>query len=300
MADEEAVTAALSEPAKVPVVGADSKTGVAAAAQAGALIEVNGEKLTPAEVKRRFDLAAGAQKALQEMDGLKKNYSNFFAGLKSDPAGTIRLMLQQGVIDEKEAVNLATELYRDRVYNPAKLSKEELQARENERELKRLKAEQEQRDAEAKATKETQERNAAKQYIVGELTKAFKAHPEIPETADVIRFAAKHKNIANVNKTPITYDEAVVRAWTEIKGIMKKIAEQHNEDNILDYTGEELAEKINKAFLKKLKSKDKAAVVQKQADAPGTNPPAGMTRKQMREQHIKETIARIAGQSQGR
>jgi hypothetical protein len=285
-----------------PVPVGDAKAGLPAAVQADAEVDLGGGlKYKTSELKRQLDLAKGAQKALQEVDGLKKNYSNFFAGLKTDPAGTIRAMMTQGVINQQEAVELATKLYEDRVYAPAKMSKEQLEARENQIRLKQLEAEKAEREATEKRAKEEATAKQAKAYVVGQLQAAFKKHPEIPETADVIRFAAKHKNIAKAAGEPIDYDTAVVRGWNELKDIVKKIAKSHNEDNILEYTGEELAELINKAYLKKLKkSSEPKKDLPSPADVEVKREDRPMSRRDRQRAAIQETIRRVTGGEKGR
>lgn len=282
-----------------PVVAADPKAGVPVAVQQDAVFEVDGEKLPLAEVKRRFELAKGAHKSMQELDRLKKDYSNFFANFKGSPAEAVRSMMQQGLMSREDAVKVATELYRENVYQPSKMTKEQIEAQETKRELESLRAERKaQTDAKTKAD-QTAAATAAKAQIIGQLREAFKLHPDIPESADSIRFAAKHKNIAKAAGQTITYEQALVRGWDEIKGIMRKIAASHNEDNIIDYTGEDLAEKINKAYLKRLKKKETDKSKSQVPQEP-TQENRALTRKQRVQAQIQKTIENISSPNGGR
>lgn len=287
-------------PATVVPTG-DTKTGIPAAAQQDLEVEIGGVKYKTSDLKKKLDLANGAQKAMQDLDSLKKNYSNFMDGMKVDPKGTLREMRQQGIITAEEAQKIATEWYRDSVYEPAKMSKEQIEAKEAKLRLEAYERKEKERTASEAKAKQDADAKAAKAYIVGQLQAAFKKHPEIPETADVIRYAAKHKNIAKAAGEPIDYDTAVVRAWTETKGIMKKIAEQHNEDNIMDYIGEDLAEKINKAYLKRLKKKQDPKVdLPLPSDVENKQPERPMSRRERQRLNIQETIRRVTGGQTGR
>lgn len=277
---------------------ADPKAGIPAAVQQDQILDVGGEKLPLKEVQRRFELAKGAGKAMQEMDRLKKDYSNFFANFKGSPAEAMRSMMQQGLMTREDAVKVATELYRENVYQPSKMTKEQLAAQEAQRELAALRAEKAKQIEERQKAEVTAKSAQAKAQIIGQLREAFKLHPEIPESADSIRFAAKHKNIAKAAGQNITYEQALTRGWDEIKSIMRKIAESHNEDNIIDYTGEELAEKINKAYLKRLKKKETEKSQPKTQES--VEQPRAMTRKQRVQEQIKKTIENISAPQGGR
>lgn len=306
MVDQPAGTAPQIAPTQPAAGGKDVKGNPASTTPQ--VYEIDGVKLSVADLKKQLDLAKGAQRAMQDSDRAKKDAANLINALKADPAATLTAMVKQGVYTLEEAKAIAKNLYAKTVYEPSTKTKEQLEVEKLKAEHAELLSEKKARE---KATADQQAKiNAlkSKQTVTNKLSTAFKENPTIPETPDTIRFAAKHWKIAKDNGTPIDYSTAVKRGWNEIKELSRRIGKSRPaEEDIIDYYGEEEAERINKAWLKRLNVKQaakEAKASEKNSTIVPNEPPKredkGLSRRERQQAAIKDAVNKIVGGNGGR
>jgi YesN/AraC family two-component response regulator len=215
-------------------------------------VKVAGEEreITSDEALKDYELRQASYKRMAEAAAKEKEYKEFQEQLEKDP---IKLLKSKNPkFRELAEKYLADELLEEM------MSPEEKARRQIEDENKQLKKEKEERENQEKSAREAAESQKAAREIDTELTKALQNTFLPKDEFTVSRIANTMIAALQAGITDMSYEDAVKLTEDQEISSFRKGLTQLDGDRLLKYLGEDIAEKIRKADIGRLKTNPKA------------------------------------------
>lgn len=215
------------------------------------IVEIDGRKLTPAEIKRELEKARGAEQRFREAAERSKQVEQFLEAFKKDPLSVLQ---QDGLpINRKELGEklLLAELERE-MMDPRDLKLKEYEAKLQEVETEKQKA-----AREAEEHQMNQKRELKRQEISQMFVKAMESSPlsKDPETAALaMRDMAMMLRAAKERGIEVSPEDLAQHAESRYNKGMYALAQRLEGEDLIGFLGEEVVKKIRKADLARLKA----------------------------------------------
>jgi hypothetical protein len=236
------------------------------------VIEVDGEKLTLAEIKQLREKAKGADQKFREAAEAKKQVESFMERFQQDPLSILqdkRLPINQRELAEKMLLaSLEEEM----------LTPEQRKLREYESKLKEFETK-EQQVAREREERETEQRKEMKRQEISQMfAKAMESTPlsKDPETAAMaMRDMAMMLRAAKERGIEVSAEDLAQHAQAKYQKAMYSLANQLEGEDLIGFLGEDVVKKIRKADLARLKANNQPTQSHKNEDweAPKSNAP---------------------------
>lgn len=251
------------------------------------VFEVDGERLTVAEIKQLREKAKGADQRFREAAENKKQVEQFMEAFQKDPLSVLRD--KRVPIDRKSlGERLLLESLEEEMLSPAEREARELKAKLGEYESKEQEAQrliEEQRSEQRKEIK--------RQEITQMFSKAMEATPlsKDPETAAMaMRDMAMMLRTAQERGIEVSPEQLAKHAETKYQKAMYALANTLEGEDLIGFLGEDVIKKIRKADLSRLKANSQPTQSHKQENweaQPSKSAPKRMDGYEAREQARK-------------
>jgi hypothetical protein len=236
-------------------------------------VKVNGkeEEWPESKVIERAQKSEGAEAAMQKAAQLDKAFTNFVAQAQN-PEQLLTLLAHPSMKydDEKQEmlINAMLNSKKPRIINAVKqwIYKNEIEPKTmdpKDLELRELKAYKEQQEKERQA-KEDERTAAEKEQAVktawnnhrAKIGAEIKAQG-LPQTEATVARVARYALLYSRAGKPVDHADCAKRVKADLLAEANERFSTADEDNILDQLPEGMAERINKALMKRLKQKEK-------------------------------------------
>lgn len=215
------------------------------------VFDVDGEKLTLAEIKQLREKAKGADAKFREAAEAKKQVEQFMERFQQDPLSILkdkRLPINQRELAEKMLLASLEE----EMLTPEQRKLKEYEAKLGEYESKdqAVKREHEERETE-------QRREIKRQEISQMFTKAMESTPlsKDPETAAMaMRDMAMMLRAAKERGIEVSAEDLAQHAQNKYQKAMYSLANQLEGEDLIGFLGEDVIKKIRKADLARLRA----------------------------------------------
>lgn len=217
------------------------------------VFDIDGRKLTPAEIKRELEKAKGADQRFREASEIKKQTEQFLEALKADPLSMLndsRLPINRKELAEKW---LLAELEQE-MMDPRDRALQDKDAQ-----LKQYQSKEQEAQQAIEAEKTNQQREIKRQEITQIFVKAMELSPlsKDPETAAMaMRDMAMMMRAAKERGIEVSADELAKHAETKYQKAMYALANTLEGEDLISFLGDDVIKKIRKADLTRLRSKD--------------------------------------------
>lgn len=246
------------------------------------VFEVDGEKLTLAEIKQLREKAKGADQKFREAAEAKKQVEQFMERFQQDPLSILkdkRLPINQRELAEKMLLaSLEEEMLTP---EQRKLKEYEAKVKDYETKEQAVKREAEERESE-------QRREIKRQELSQMFAKAMETTPlsKDPETAAMaMRDMAMMLRAAKERGIEVSAEELAQHAQAKYQKAMYSLANQLEGEDLIGFLGEDVIKKIRKADLARLRANNQPTQSHKNDD--WSNESAPQTRK-----HVDPRTAR--------
>lgn len=227
------------------------------------VFEVDGEKLTLAEIKQLREKAKGADQKFREAAEAKKQVEQFMERFQQDPLSILkdkRLPINQRELAEKMLLaSLEEEM----------LTPEQRKLREYEAKVKDYETK-EQAVAREREERETEQRREIKRQEISQMfSKAMEATPlsKDPETAAMaMRDMAMMLRAAKERGIEVSAEDLAQHAQAKYQKAMYSLANQLEGDDLIGFLGEDVVKKIRKADLARLRANNQPTQSHKNDD----------------------------------
>lgn len=227
------------------------------------VFEVDGEKLTLAEIKQLREKAKGADQKFREAAEAKKQVEQFMERFQQDPLSVLkdkRLPINQRELAEKW---LTEQLYEE-MLTPEQRKLKEYEAKLGEYESK------EQAIAREREERETEQRREIKRQEISQMfAKAMESTPlsKDPETAAMaMRDMAMMLRAAKERGIEVGPEELAQHAQAKYQKAMYSLANTLEGEDLIGFLGEDVVKKIRKADLARLKANNQQTQSHKNDD----------------------------------
>lgn len=235
------------------------------------VFDVDGEKLTLAEIKQLREKAKGADQKFREAAEAKKQVEQFMERFQQDPLSVLkdkRLPINQRELAEKMLLASLEE----EMLTPEQRKIKEYEAKLGEYESKEqvIKREAEEREAE-------QRREIKRQEISQMFVKAMESTPlsKDPETAAMaMRDMAMMLRAAKERGIDVSAEDLAQHAQNKYQKAMYSLANQLEGEDLIGFLGEDVIKKIRKADLARLKANTQQTQSHKNDDWAADEKPA--------------------------
>jgi hypothetical protein len=215
------------------------------------VFEVDGEKLTAAEIKQLREKAKGADAKFREAAEAKKQVEQFMERFQQDPLSILkdkRLPINQRELAEKMLLaSLEEEM----------LTPEQRKLKEYESKLKEFETK-EQAVAREREERESEQRREIKRQEISQLfAKAMESTPlsKDPETAAMaMRDMAMMLRAAKERGIEVSAEELAQHAQNKYQKAMYSLANQLEGEDLIGFLGDDVVKKIRKADLARLRA----------------------------------------------
>lgn len=236
---------AKASPAKAP------EAKPAAPKKPDPIFEIDGRKLTPAEIKRELEKAKGADAKFREAAEYRKQLDQFMEAFQKDPLSILkdkRLPINRKELGEK----LLLETLEEEMLSPAEREARELKAKLSEYETKEQAAKRQ-----AEEARNEQQKEIKRQEISQLFAKAMDSTPlsKDPETAAMaMRDMAMMMRAAKERGIEVSAEDLAKHAETKYQKAMYSLANTLEGEDLISFLGEDVIKKIRKADLARLKA----------------------------------------------
>jgi hypothetical protein len=227
------------------------------------VFDVDGEKLTLAEIKQLREKAKGADQKFREAAEAKKQVEAFMERFQQDPLAVLkdkRLPINQRELAEKMLLASLEE----EMLSPAEREARDLKAKLQEYETK------EQAAAREREERETEQRREIKRQEISQMfAKAMESTPlsKDPETAAMaMRDMAMMLRAAKERGIEVSAEELALHAQNKYQKAMYSLANQLEGEDLIGFLGEDVIKKIRKADLARLKANNQQTQSHKSDD----------------------------------
>lgn len=207
------------------------------------------------DLQKVFGIEEKARTSAQKIDMAEKLTSM----LKDDPLGFEKQCKINGI----DAVKLATSILYNQIrlqgMTPEQRELEEYKERETE-----AKAAKEQQEAEAKTAEETRKTQEWAQKFENECTKAF-ADNKIPKSRLSLALVAQYIDAGLAQKKEYTVEQVLPYVQRDLKEIHMSTMGKLEGDDLLDYLGETLSNRVAKARVDRYKRTTSSAPTEKKS-----------------------------------
>lgn len=236
------------------------------------VFDVDGEKLTLAEIKQLREKAKGADQKFREAAEAKKQVEQFMERFQQDPLSILkdkRLPINQRELAEKMLLASLEE----EMLTPEQRKLKEYEAKVKDYETKEQAAA---REREEHVTE--QRREIKRQEISQMFAKAMESTPlsKDPETAAMaMRDMAMMLRAAKERGIEVSAEDLAQHAQAKYQKAMYSLANQLEGEDLIGFLGEDVIKKIRKADLARLKANSQQTQSHKNEDweAPKSNAP---------------------------
>lgn len=257
---------------EVPVAPVEGSVKPVVPAERMYKVKINGkdEEWPESKVIERAQKSEGAEAAMKTSAELQKAFNSFVAQAQN-PADLLKLLAHPSMKydDEKQEMLVKSMLNskNPRIINAVKewIYKNEIEPKTMDpkdlelRELKAYKAQQDELAEKSKKEREEGEKElAVKQAFDSYRVKIgaeIKANG-LPETESVVARVARYALLYSKAGKPVDLTDCAKRVKTDLVAEANERYSKADEDNILDLLPEGMAERINKALMKRLKKAD--------------------------------------------
>ena len=205
------------------------------------VFEIDGEKLTAAEIKQLREKAKGADQKFREAAEAKKQVEQFMERFQQDPLSILRdkrLPINQRELAEKMLLaSLEEEM----------LTPEQRKLKEYEAKLQEFETKEQQVKREAEEREAEQHREIKRQEISQMFAKAMEITPlsKDPETAAMaMRDMAMMLRAAKERGIEVSAEELAQHAQTKYQKAMYSLANQLEGEDLIGFLGEDVVKKI--------------------------------------------------------
>lgn len=227
------------------------------------VFEVDGEKLTLAEIKQLREKAKGADQKFREAAEAKKQVEQFMERFQQDPLSILkdkRLPINQRELAEKMLLASLEE----EMLTPEQRKLKEYEAKLSDYETK------EQAIVREREERETEQRREIKRQEISQMfSKAMEATPlsKDPETAAMaMRDMAMMLRAAKERGIEVSAEDLAQHAQAKYQKAMYSLANQLEGDDLIGFLGEDVVKKIRKADLARLRANNQPTQSHKNDD----------------------------------
>jgi len=215
------------------------------------VIEIDGEKLTVAELKQLREKAKGADQKFREAAETRKQLEQFVEAFKKDPLSILQqadLPIDRKSLGEKL---LLAELERE-MLSPAEREARELKAKLQEYETKDQQAQREAQDREMEQRKEIKRQEISQLFQKAMEQTPFTKDPEVAAMA--MRDMAMMLRAAKERGIEVGAEDLARHAESRFQKGMYALAQRFEGEDLIGFLGEDVVKKIRKADLARLKA----------------------------------------------
>lgn len=208
-------------------------------------------QLTTEQLIERAQKGAAAEKRMAEAAKLKKQVSNVLHWLKKDP---MKVLLDPALGYKEEDVRNMVEKWLYEKVKYESMSDEEKEAFDNKKELKRLK-EKEEIDEKTKTDQELEKLTGQyKEHYEQKIIEGMEASG-LPKNAYVAGRVAYYMLEGLKRKMKLEPSDAAALVKEELRSHLGHFLNETSDDQLLEFLGDDVAKKVSKHQVKKLKEK---------------------------------------------
>jgi|GEM_PF-6936030 hypothetical protein len=253
-------------------------------------VDDNEIELPEDEVIRRAQLGSAATKRFEEAAHLKSNIKKLVDTLKSNP---IEALFDPALGLTKDQLRLQFEnWYKKEFIDPEMLSPEQ-------RRIKELEANEERRVKEAEVYKQQQEQETlrrqteiAKQEYEKKIIAALE-NSKLPKSEVTIRAMARYLELAHQNNLDLPIETLSSLVYNDQLNHTKHFITQFEGQQLIDFLGEEIINKIRKADLARLKAGHSPQSAQSQPQAQDSKNPTLQQGRPVSMQNVKDYFNKL-------